>query len=56
MRTKTKRTVRIEVMENAAPMEEALNRLAEAAARAGLSINAFVISVLWQYLERGREA
>ena len=29
MRTKTKREIRIEVMENAAPMEEALNRLAE---------------------------
>ncbi len=29
MRTKTKREIRIEVMENAAPMEEALNRLAQ---------------------------
>ncbi len=29
MRTKTKREIRIEVMENAAPMEEALNRLAK---------------------------
>ena len=35
---------------------ELKERLAEAAARAGLSINALVISVLWQYLERGREA
>jgi hypothetical protein len=29
MRTKMKREIRIEVMENAAPMEEALNRLAK---------------------------
>lgn len=29
MRTKTKREIRIDVMENAAPMEEALNRLAK---------------------------
>ncbi len=29
MRTKTKREIRIEVMENAAPIEEALNRLAK---------------------------
>ena len=29
MRTKTKREIRIEVMENAAPMDEALNRLAK---------------------------
>lgn len=29
MRTKTKRTIKIEIAENAAPMEEALNRLAK---------------------------
>ena len=29
MRTKTKREIRIEVMENAAPMEEALDQLAK---------------------------
>jgi hypothetical protein len=29
MRTKTKREIRIEVMENATPMEEALNQLAK---------------------------
>ena len=32
MRTKTKREIRIEVMENAAPMEEALDQLAKAIA------------------------
>ena len=29
MRTKTKREIRIEVMENAAPMDEALDQLAK---------------------------
>ena len=29
MRTKTKRAIKIEIAENSAPMEEALNRLAK---------------------------